>query len=231
MPHWVLFNDWMQFEYLDENLGLTSAYTIGYRFTDDSTDPWTTRFNKFKAKKPAALCGGFKMMQVAVPHLIRKLQLESSRTVLVPALSSSETVASENGILSYVTRLCAKAATVGFSPDAITKKAHRPLHNFRNAESRRELLDNADYKSTKIQTENVLIIDDFITRGGTLSHIAQAIHNTNRNVRVYGVGLCKTERRSYQKSHFNIEISNDHVPTNWETLWKEGEEYYINKSG
>jgi len=223
MAHWKPFHGWMAFRYLDVNAGLTRSFTIGYRFTDDGADGWTARFNKFKAKRQAAIRGGVNLMRTAVPLLVRRLGLDPSRTVFVPALSSSETVASEKGVLSVLTRCCAKAANAGFALDAITKKPHRPLHNIYNSGRRREILDEADYKSRRIRAENILIFDDFITRGDTLSHIAQAIHEANRGVNVYGVGFGKTERRAYHRDRFGVEISNDHVPEKWETLWEEGE--------
>ena len=110
-----------------------------------------------------------------------------------------------------------------FVRDAITKKVHRPLHNTTNANRRREILDNAGYKSRKFRDKDIVIFDDFITRGDTLSHIAQAIHAKNQEVSVYGVALGKTERRAYHKNWFGVDLSNDHVPEKWDILWKRGE--------
>jgi len=223
MPQWEPIYSWMAFKRLDVNAGLSGSFVIGYRFTDDGADNWTARFNRFKAKNQAAIRGGINLMRTAVPHLLKHLGLDASRTVFMPALSSSETVASDKGVMSVMTRLCAEAANTGFVLDAITKRAHVPLHNSYNADRRREILDGAVYKSEKIRGQTILIFDDFITRGDTLSHIAQAIHEANRGVSVYGIGLGKTERRSYHRERFGIEISNDHIPEKWEILWKEGE--------
>lgn len=223
MPQWQPFHGWMAFRYLDVNAGLAGSYTIGYRLTDDGADDWTARFNRFKAKNQGAFRGGVNLMKTAVPILLKQLGLNASRTVFVPALSSSETVASEKGILSAMTRLCAEAAKTGFVLDTITKKPHKPLHDVYDAGRRREILDEAEYKSGRIKTENIFVFDDFITRGDTLSHVAQAIHEANQGVSVYGIGLGKTERRSYHRDRFSAEISNDHVPTEWETLWEKGE--------
>lgn len=41
----------MAHNYLDEFAGLTRAFTIVYRITDDSGDSWTARFNRFKTLK------------------------------------------------------------------------------------------------------------------------------------------------------------------------------------
>lgn len=220
--------DWMKIR-PNVDTGLTSCFAIGYRFTDDIHDYWTKRFNKFKKEGGAAIYAAVTLMKTTVPLLVKYLELDESKTVFIPALSSDETVASETGILSVMARVCAKSANANFVRNAITKKAHHPLHLYRNAERRREILDEADYKSVRIEAENILIFDDFITRGETLSHIARAIHKTNSGVRVYGVALGKNESRSYYLERYSIEISNDRIPKKWDDFWKQGEELYRRK--
>ena len=224
--------DWMKVE-LNVKIGLVSCFAIGYRFTDDydASDEWTNRFKKFKQEARArvyrtAVYGAVNLMKIAVPVLMNNLGIDESRTTFIPALSSSETVASERGVLSVMTSACAKAANVDYVRNAITKETHHPLHRSGNAEKRREILDEANYKSVRIEAETILIFDDFITRGETLSHIAQAIHKANSKVRVYGVCLGKNESRSYLEQQYGIEISNDRIPTKWDDLWKQGEELY-----
>ena len=223
MASWERFHGWMAFENMDQGDGLTMAFTIGYRFTDDSSDEWTKRFNRFKAKRRSALRGGKAVMEKAVPGLVKQLGLDASKTVFIPALSSGETVASEKGVLWLMTRFCARCADVRFVGDAITKEAHKPLHQYFNAERRGEILDGADFRSKGVRAKHFLVFDDFITRGDTLSHIAQAILDANPRASVYGIGLSKTERRRYHRETFGVELSNDHVPERWVKLWNEGE--------
>jgi len=211
----------MAFPYLDANTGLTRSYTIGYRITDDTADYWTTRFNRFKAKNRGAIAGGVAMMERAVPQLVKKLGLNVSRTTFVPALSSHETVASKEGLLADLARRCAEATGADVKYDAITKQAHRPLHNTYNASARQAVLDEAKFKATKIDAKYVLVFDDFITRGDTLSHIAQSILKVNTGAKVYGVALGKTERLRW-----NPNVSNAHVIQEWDDFWKQGERRY-----
>ena len=75
----------------------------------------------------------------------------------------------------------------------------------------------------RIRAKHFLVFDDFITRGDTLSHIAQAILDANPRANVYGIGLSKTERLSYHRERFGVELSNDHVPKRWVKAWNEGE--------
>lgn len=222
--------DWKKIS-LDVNIGLVGSFVIGYRFTDDydASDEWTNRFRRFKQKRKAAVYGAVNLMKTAVPILMNNLGIDESRTTFIPALSSSEPVASEKGVLSVMARVCAKSANANFVGNAITKKVHHPLHFSGKKDERREILDEANYKSVRIKTETILIFDDFITRGETLSHIAQAIHKTSSGVRVYGVCLGKNESRSYLKQQYGIEISNDFIPKKWDDLWKQGEELYRRK--
>ena len=222
--------DWRKIS-LDVNIGLVGSFVIGYRFTDDydASDEWTNRFERFKQKRKLAVYGAVNLMKTAVPILMNNLGIDESKATFIPALSSSETVASEKGVLSVMARVCAKSANANFVGNAITKKPHHPLHLCGNAERRREILDEANYKSVRIETEAVLIFDDFITRGETLSRIARAIHKTNRGVSVYAVCLGKNESRSYLKQQYGIEISNDLIPKKWDDLWKQGEELYSRK--
>ena len=229
MTDWNPFKGWMELTNLRVHEGLTSCFTIGYRFTDHASEKWTARFNRFKYEKSAhstAIYGAKNLMRVSVLNLVDSLALKSSKTVFMPALSSCETIASKNGVISNITHLCAKEANMDFVRDAITKEEHTPLHRYSNAATRKEILDKANYKSERIKAENFLIIDDFITSGDTLSHMAQAIHETNPGTSVYGVALAKTDRREYHKKWYGKELSNDHVPCKWETLWNTGEEQY-----
>lgn len=226
MPQWVDFHGWMAFRYLDENAGLTHSFTIGYRITDNNAEYWTARFNRFKAKDRGAIVGGVTMMKEAVPQLVRGLGLDVSRTTFVPALSSSETVASKKGLLPVLARRCAEATGADFVHDAITKQAHQPIHGIYDAAVRGAVLDNAEYKASNIDAHNILVFDDFITRGDTLSHIAQSILESNAGTRVYGVALGKAERLSWDPN-----VSNAHVPQEWDTLWEQGEQRYQERRG
>ena len=222
MAPWDGFRGWMAFRWLDEDAGLARAFTIGFRFTDDPCETWTKRFDTFKHKSPLGISGGRQLLHAAVPRLVGGLGLDVSRTAFLPALSSSETMAAELGVLPVVTHECARAVGATFVRDALRKQVHQPLHRVMGAARRRAVLQEADYRSARIEAAHVLVFDDFITRGATLSHIAQAIRSANPRVTVYGVGLAKTENRGYWKQR-EVELSNDHVPEIWTRAWESGE--------
>lgn len=218
MSRWKKFQGWMAFDHLDENAGLARAFTICYRITDDSSDVWTDRINRFKNKQCLALRCGTAVISKAVPDLLSGLGLGAASTTFVPALSSSEIVASDSGVLWKMTKYCAQVVKVGFVGDAITKNAHEPLHKTFDSSKRQAILDGANYKSGMIVADNIVIFDDVITRGATMSHIARAILEENSAVKIYGVALGKAERRQYWKQ-YDEDISNDHVPQVWDRIW------------
>ncbi|MYD15232.1 MAG: phosphoribosyltransferase [Gemmatimonadetes bacterium] len=223
MLGWSEFHGWMAFDELSQDDGVTRAFTIGYRLTDDREDPWTARFNAFKEKERVALRGAAAMMRDAVPCLVGGLVedfgLDRTKTVFVPALSSGETVASPRGVLWRLTQFCAGRAAVRFAGDRITKKAHEKLHMHTDAASRTAILAAADFTSEAIRADNVLILDDFITSGNTMSHLAGAILKRNPGLRIFAVALGKTERIRYWRERHGVDISNEHVPPKWERSW------------
>ena len=133
--------------------------------------------------------------------------------------------------MAVVARRCAEASGTVFVGDALSKEAHKPLHTVSDAYERQEILDEATFRSEPVGADSVVVFDDLITRGDTLSHIARAILTANRSVKVYGVALGKTERRSFQQDVYGIEISNDHVPKKWKKAWQAGQARWRARGG
>ncbi|MGP8438928.1 hypothetical protein ACT2FY_27090 [Paraburkholderia fungorum] len=212
----------MAYNYLDEFAGLDGAFTIAYRITDDGGDPWTARFNRFKAKDKEARLGGGQVFATAVPALMQAIGANPADSIFIPALSSSETVCTEKGFVSRLAKWTAAATGALYAPGVLRKQEHRPIHGIYDAGSRSAELDKAAYVSAPVGRTTVFIFDDLITRGGTLSRIAQAVRAANPGVlRVYGVALGKTERRAYWGT-----LTNDHVPPEQDRQWKYGERLY-----
>jgi len=221
MPGWHDQNGWMAFPYLDGGHGLNGAYTLAYKITDDPGEAWSERFIRFKDKMKRALWGVAYVVRVAVPDLFAGLGLVPAETVIVAALSSGETIANPKRAVPLLAQTVANKTGAIMNLDAITKKVHRRIHDLGGAAARDEELDKAEYRSARIAARNIVIFDDFITRGGTLSRIAQAVRATSGNVNVFGVALGKTERRGWVP-----DLSNAHVPEKWSKLWLEGEQAF-----
>lgn len=227
MPNWTPIAGWMAHNYLDEFAGLTRAFTIAYRITDDSGDSWTARFNRFKNKDKEARLGGGQLFFEAVPTLMNAIGAAPADSIFIPALSSGETYCTEKSFVSRLAKWTADSAGALYAPGVLRKQAHNPIHGIYRAEARSAELDKAAYVSAPVGRKNVFIFDDLITRGGTLSRIAQAVRAAGPGVvNVYGVALGKTERRAYWGT-----LTNDHVPPEQDRAWKYGELRYRELKG
>lgn len=225
MAGWQALGEWMYFPHLDGAAAdLDGAYTIGYRITDDGADPWTARFNRFKAKDPAAFVGGAHALSAGMPALLKSLGVDPKDTVIVPALGSAETKAASNGQLAKLAVRSAKTTGAQVEVGVLSKRIHKPIHGIFTATEREAELEKANYAASKLKVKNVFVVDDLVTRGSTLSRIATAIKAANPGVRVYGVALAKTDRRSFRGS-----LDNNHVVKAWDDRWQQGEQAYKNR--
>lgn len=219
MVNWAPIADWMGFTYLSQSQGISYAYTLGYRLTDDSQEPWTQQFNRFKANERVAIYGGARLLCGATPGLMQAVGVDMKDSVFVPALSSGETTAKASRAIPLIAKECARLVGAGFELGALQKNAHKKIYNLYTAEERSAELDKAEYKSAKLRAGHVFVFDDFITRGDTLSRIALAVLAANPKAKVYGVALAKTERVAWCPN-----LTNDQMPAKWSKLWESGEQ-------
>lgn len=113
-----------------------------------------------------------------------------------------------------------------FELDALEKNVHGKIHNLYSVPERNAELDKAKYTSKYLRAKNVFVFDDLITRGDTLSRIAQAVLEANPKSKVYGIALAKNE-----STPFCPNPDNAHVPAEWDKLWREGEQKATAKKG
>lgn len=218
MINYQMNTDWMQFPALSINAGLTRTFTLAYKLTDVPSETWTERFVRFKANEEKAMYGGARLFYAAFPPLFASLGHSPANSVFLTALSSSETKADRNRLLPYITSELASDLGVHDGIDALSKQPHGKIHNCRNAAERDAELAKAQYVCANLPAPTVFVFDDFVTRGGTFSKIAQAVHHTNPGSTVYGVALAKTERLAWCPNQ-----QNSQVPAKWATVWTDGE--------
>jgi hypothetical protein len=217
--NWKPIGGWMGFPYLSQSQGLSHSFALTYKLTDRTSEHWTARMIRFKANNPVANYGAAHLLMGAVPDLMKATLVDIADTVFVPALSSGETVANPKRAIPIITRECAKIVGAKFEVGALSKNVHGKIHNLFHAEERDAELAKAEYKSKALGAKNVFIFDDFITRGATLSSIAQAVQKANPRAKVYGVALAKAERVDWCPNP-----ENDQVPKKWDALWLKGEQ-------
>jgi hypothetical protein len=211
---------WMHFPNLDGMDGVDGVYAVGWRLTDVATDPWTSRFNEFKANHPKAIMGATALIKLALPELLKCQGWSPSRTGLTVALSSSDTKVVPSKPLPTAASVCAPAVGITYLPNLLAKSVHRSLHKCSSAAERTAEITKANYRAAKVSgsLKRILVLDDFATRGDTLTAIASAIKAQTPTIRVIGIALGKSERKSYAAG-CGYEISNDHVPREWGDAW------------
>ena len=210
----------LAFDELDSGPDIDRAFVIGYRFQDVLDEPWTQRFSRFKDRRRKSLRAGIHILGLATPVLLSELNLNNKTVTFVPALSSGETVASAGKVLPATAQWCAQQCGSQVAIELLSKKRHARLHGqVRTAEERESILASAEYISETVDTANVFVVDDLITRGSTLCAIASAIKQKNPGVTVYGLALAKNDRRSFLMDHGHEHHTNDHIPSEWDEIW------------
>ena len=201
MAIWREFKGWMKFDNFDVPGDIESSFTVGYKLTDAVDEDWTSRLYRFKGKDPVALHGAIKLMVCIVPDLVRLLGIQPSDIAFVPALSSGESIADPNSPLSVLTSRCAeKVEGAKFICDAIEKDPYPSFHlNQKTRDEREDSLSKINIESKTINEGYILVFDDFVTTGATLSSIAGAIRLKNPKAKAHGVALGKCDRLFYAK--------------------------------
>jgi len=218
MITWMARNGWMGFPRLSVNSGLGGTFTLAYKLTDNPTETWTSRFIRFKVGQPQASVGGARLFYEAFPALFDSFGLRGRDCVFVSALSSTETVADRGRLIPHIAIELADLVGAHEAVGSISKQRHGKIHNLYRADARDAELDKAQYVSQRLPARNVFVLDDFVTRGGTLSKVAEAVHAANPGSAVYGVALAKTERVAWCSNP-----TNSHVPERWGKVWTDGE--------
>ncbi len=160
---------------------------------------------------------GAAVLGQAAPAILSDLGISGGDVTFLPALAHGETVASDKGVLGILAKWCASRCGSEFVLELLNKRAHPSLSTQRmNLAQRQSTLADAEYRAGAVSTPNVFVLDDFVTTGSTLSRIASTIKDANSGVSVYCIAIGKNERRSWNPS-----ISNDHIPVEWDQVWRE----------
>ena len=214
-----VFHNLLRYDTLTFNDGLAAAFTVGYRLEDRPEDTWSARFTKFKFDSSDALTkGAARLMAHAARILVRGLGLDPSRTVFTPALRSIEKIADLNGVIALLASSCAGACR--YQPRLLQKEVHLPTgRGGLYPEFRAMLVEGASYCSDSTDADTIFIVDDFIATGKTLSLAATAIKERNPNTTVYGFALAKPEWHNMMLEWYDMDVSNDHIPPHWSSIW------------
>jgi hypothetical protein len=200
---------------------VSGVYTVAWRIIDNPDDPWTTRLIQFKTGNAAAITGARRLLITALGALLEKQRWNPAFSGLTVALHSQDRGVIAEKPLPVIASRCAAFLGMPWLPNLLSKQPHRPLHRLSGAANRLEELQNTNYRAAPFhdaKLRRVLVLDDLITRGDTLSAIAGAIQATSPALGVHGIALGKNERERYA-AQFGYMIRNDHVPGDWAARW------------
>lgn len=209
-----------RFDRLDSSGYAIPVYTIGWRILDQSSDTWSRRFLAYKADDDHGFMGGSFILLEAVKELLAQRGLDAKDTAIATALSSKHTGVNKDSVLNRTGVWIAKELGMEFCGEAFTKRAHRSLHDLKSRSDREAEVKDA-YACAKLTgISTVIILDDFVTGGSTLADMKRALQVTNPSVDAVGLALGKSERASYA-SDYGLEVSNAHIPAQWNSVWIE----------
>lgn len=215
LPDTSKYGGMMYFHTLDALQRVQGVYTLCWRFKDSWTDPWTLRVNAFKSGNTQAVRGASRICVDAVGSL----DWNAFQPVgIATAISSGETCARPGQPLYVLGEHLAGALGWKWVPDLLSKKPHRSLHSIPNASERDQTVDGA-YAATSVRgLKTIVLLDDFCTRGATLSDAARAILEVERNITIFGLALGKAETLAFADQQ-GVTLNNDHVPGDWADRW------------
>lgn len=170
--------------------------------------------NRFKYDDEKAIRGAC----LVLPTAMAELKYPDAPVVVASAIPSACVSLPTSHALARLGSSVASMVGGSWMPDLLTKEEHKRLHNIergwdRDAEVR------GKYRASRLDgSPLVLLVDDFVTRGSTLSDAARAVLSMNSGLTIVGVVLGKTERRGYAHSE-GIQLDNNHIPQEWATMW------------
>lgn len=198
---------------------LRGVYCLGYRIGKSENDQWTVRINRFKKGEEHNVRKALKALRYAAPSLFRCIGISPETTVVIPVLGSQETRASSKSKVSRLSKSIADGVNAKFELSCLSKNQHESLHKQTDQYARDRALAKADYKASKLDKRfhNVLIIDDIVTRGATMSAVAKAIKDANPSVKIYGFVLGRHQRKEWLSVPF--EKANAGIPSKLARVW------------
>ncbi|MCY3615321.1 MAG: phosphoribosyltransferase [Bacteroidetes bacterium] len=213
----IISSDW----WLYQNIGdrLDSIYCFGYRIGTSMDDEWTVRINNFKQGRERDIKKAIRTLRTASPSLFERIGINPETTTVIPVLGSQETSANSRSKISRLAKAIADGADAKFTLHCLSKNKHDPLHLQTDRYARDQALNKANHQALEFDhhCENVIIVDDIVTRGKTMSAVANAIHRSNPLVEIFGFALGRHVRRDYLPVSFDE--ANAEIPDELAEIW------------
>ena len=202
------------FKELETFHDLRWVFAIAWRFTDLGGEAWTHRMSEFKNGSPSAIRGAIRVVSLA----LKGIDWRGRKIGLTAAISSKRRSLRPDCPLALLGEGVAAQTGLPWLPKILKKKVRRYLHGFGNAERRPEEV-NGKYRCLAVDGLTTLIVlDDFVTRGDTMSDIARAIRASNDQIQVFGLALGKSETWGYANLRGHS-LNNHDIPDAWGRVW------------
>ena len=182
------------------------VYAIGFYISQRSgkSDAWSDRIIGFKDRNQTDIKGGIRVLSEAAKEILSLHDLDPETMGLLSALSSKDVAADPMSSLQRAGKFVAQHCGVKWLPKALTKKSHRKLAHIKGPEVR----DNevkGKYQCMKLNgIQQIIIMDDIVTRGATMGEIKRAIKASNPSVQVIGLALGKTDSKGDNSGTLDI---------------------------
>ena len=217
----IIPSDWWLCLEKIQNAGkhLDAVYCLGYRIGTSVDDNWTVRINNFKKGGERETRKAEITLHAAAPSLFKHIGVDPVTTIVIPVLGSQETSAASSSKNARLAKAIADATDAKFMLDCLSKNKHAPLHLQPDRDGRDRALSDANYRASKLndRLSSVIIVDDIVTRKKTMLAVADAIHQSNPWVEIYGFALGRHVRRDYLP--VSIEEANTHIPRELAEIW------------
>lgn len=224
----VLYN-LLKHESIDSSLahGLQpymSFFSFAWRFTDKPYDDyWTKELNSYKTNDPLTV----KRASIIIPEILIENYSSicckrPSEIVIVSAIPSSQNIIKNNHPSYHLGVSIAKTLNCEWKPTILSKITHSPLHTLKNA-FKRDNEVKGKYISDLIPKgiNEIIIIDDFLTRGSTFCAIAKSIIDINKRMyKFICFAMGKTEKHNYILTTYGHDLNNLHIQKDIMKQWE-----------
>ena len=209
---WSIWNDLLHFSSLSVDTNeLVSVYTIGWRFDKEVDDKWTKIINRFKFENDDEnLQLSAEVLEEAIKRILNSNNLDISNTGIISAIPSKYTTLPHTHKLFKVG--CYIESNIGteFLNKYLTKKIHKKLHRIKGKEKRDAEVHEVYNFNKLVSNNNIIIIDDIVTRGSTMRDIRRAIKLNNESIRFIGLALGR-QAPGTRAEQIKWKLNNDHV--------------------
>lgn len=197
---------WLGFRRLASQHDIDLILTLAWRFLDDEDDPWTARLNQFQNGKRESVKAAGRVLTVAAENL----GLRGKKGIVVGTPSARSDRLSSNGGMFSLGQAIAEGFGWEWCPGLVSRQVRRDTPSE---------ADGAPYTAGRISgVDYVVVVDDFVLEGDTLSDVARAVKAANPSIVVIGLALGRNVLKTYAEAH-GVKLTNNHIPREWLELW------------